>query len=172
MSVPRQSSQRPRPLQPRSQRGALTRSQVMARIRSTDTAPEVRVRCALHALGVRFRKHVAALPGKPDLANRMNAWAIFVHGCFWHCHKGCRLASNPKSNSSYWRPKLRRNAERDQARLRELRRAGFQVFVIWECETRAPARLSAILQRLAKKLLRAPHSSRISTKHVSQRQRA
>ncbi len=122
----------------------------MARIRSVDTAPEVRVRCAIYALGLHFRKHVGGLPGKPDLANRRNAWAIFVHGCFWHSHRGCRLASNPKSNSGYWRPKLDGNARRDAANLRKLRRAGFRVFVIWECQTRAPARLSSIAQRIAK----------------------
>jgi DNA mismatch endonuclease, patch repair protein len=148
-------SRRPARLRPRRQRAPLTRSQMMARIRSTDTAPEVRVRSALHALGVRFRKHVDALPGKPDLANRRNAWAVFVHGCFWHSHKGCGLASSPRSNSSYWRPKLMRNAERDRASARELRRAGFRVFVIWECETRAPARLSMIVRRLARKLTAA-----------------
>jgi DNA mismatch endonuclease (patch repair protein) len=124
----------------------------MARIRSTGTAPEVRVSRALHALGVRFRKHVRALPGKPDLANRRNAWAIFVHGCFWHSHKGCSLASEPRSNWGYWRRKLRRNIERDRINAKDLRRAGFRVFVIWECETRAPARLGIIIQQLAKKL--------------------
>ena len=149
------ATRRPAPLRPRGERPPLTRSQMMARIRSTDTAPEVRVRRALHALGVRFRKHVDALPGKPDLANHSRAWAIFVHGCFWHSHEGCSLASSPRSNSGYWRPKLRRNAERDRASTRELRRAGFRVFVIWECETRAPARLSMIVRRLARTLTTA-----------------
>lgn len=152
MTPPKPALLRPAPLRPRRQRAPLTRSQMMARIRSTGTAPEVRVSRALHALGLRFRKHVRALPGKPDFANRRRAWAIFVHGCFWHSHKGCRLASSPRSNSGYWRPKLRRNAERDLANARELRRAGFRVFVIWECETRAPARLGAIVLRLAMKL--------------------
>lgn len=155
MSSPKPRLRKLAPLRPRRHRAPLTRSQMMARIRSTGTAPEERVSRALHALGLRFRKHVRALPGKPDLANRKRAWAIFVHGCFWHSHNGCMLASNPTSNSSYWRPKLRRNKERDRDSARELRRAGFRVFVIWECETRAPARLGLIIRRFAKKLTAA-----------------
>lgn len=130
-------------LRPRHKRPPLTRSQVMARIRSRDTAPEVRVRSAAHALGLRFRKHVADLPGKPDLANRRRKWAIFVHGCFWHSHQGCRLASNPKSNSSYWAPKLQRNKERDRDKYCEMEDLGYRILVIWECETRDPL----VLQR-------------------------
>ena len=123
-------------LLPRHKRQPLTRSQVMARIRSKDTAPEVCVRSAVHRLGLRFRKHVAGLPGNPDLANRRKRWAIFVHGCFWHSHEACSIASKPKSNSAYWAPKLRRNKDRDRERVRHLELLGFRVLVIWECETR------------------------------------
>lgn len=86
---------------PRRLRDPLTRSQLMGRIRSKNTMPEVRTRLAVHALGVRFRIHVADLPGKPDLANKTRHWAIFVHGCFWHSHEGCQLASKPRSNTGY-----------------------------------------------------------------------
>jgi len=84
-----------RRIAPRRSRPPLTRSEVMGRIRSTDTKPEVKTRSAVHALGRRFRVHVADLPGKPDLANKARRWAIFVHGCFWHSHEGCQLASKP-----------------------------------------------------------------------------
>src|SRR5688572_3301141 len=114
----------------------------MARIRSHDTLPEVRLRSALHIAGLRFRKNASGLPGKPDIANKRKAWAIFVHGCFWHAHRGCRLASQPKSNSEYWSQKLERNVKRDRTHARELRRRGYRVFVVWECETRIPKRLS------------------------------
>jgi DNA mismatch endonuclease (patch repair protein) len=123
-------------LPPRRKREPLTRSQIMARIRSKDTRPEVLTRSAVHALGMRFRNHVAALPGKPDLANRKQGWAIFVHGCFWHSHPGCRLASKPKSNTSYWMAKLARNQARDADKVAALRRQGFRVLVIWECDVR------------------------------------
>lgn len=99
-------------LLPRAARDALTRSQMMSRIRSKNTAPETRVRSAAHRLGLRFRNHAADLPGKPDLVNRHRRWAIFVHGCFWHGHPGCALASKPRSNSAYWEPKLRGNSAR------------------------------------------------------------
>lgn len=133
-------------LLPRRQRSALTRSEMMARIRSKDTVPEVRVRSTLHGFGLRFRKHVDNLPGKPDIANRRNKWAIFVHGCFWHSHEGCRLASKPHSNSEYWAPKLQRNIDRDRAKLLELRRLGYRVLVVWECDTRVPSRLKSKLR--------------------------
>lgn len=126
---------------PRRQRDALTRSQVMGRIRSKNTLPEVRTRSAVHALGVRFRIHVAGLPGKPDLANKTRRWAIFVHGCFWHSHEGCQLASKPRSNTGYWSDKLVRNRERDIVHLRALSDLGYEVLTVWECETRNEVRL-------------------------------
>jgi DNA mismatch endonuclease, patch repair protein len=132
---------------PRRKRLPLTRSQMMARIRSHDTKPEVLTRAAVHALGIRFRKHVALLPGNPDLANRNQKWAIFVHGCFWHSHESCKLASDPKSNRSYWEPKLRRNRERDAAKIEALRALGFRVLVVWECEVRHGSRLEAALRK-------------------------
>jgi DNA mismatch endonuclease, patch repair protein len=126
---------------PRRLRDALTRSQMMGRIRSKDTLPEVRTRSAVHALGVRYRVHVEDLPGKPDLANKTRGWAIFVHGCFWHSHEGCQLASKPRSNTGYWSAKLVRNRERDLLHVRALGDLGYDVLTIWECETRDEVRL-------------------------------
>jgi DNA mismatch endonuclease (patch repair protein) len=118
---------------------------MMGRIRSKNTLPEVRTRSAVHALGLRFRVHVADLPGKPDLANKTRRWAIFVHGCFWHSHAGCRLASSPKSNTDYWTEKLARNKRRDADKIATLRALGFRVLVVWECEVRNDARLKEAL---------------------------
>lgn len=118
---------------------------MMARIRSKDTRPEVKTRAAVHALGLRFRNHVADLPGKPDLANKTHQWAIFVHGCFWHSHSGCRLASSPKSNTVYWTEKLARNQARDIDKITALRAKGFRVLVLWECDVRDGARLEEAL---------------------------
>lgn len=126
---------------PRRLRDPLTRSQMMGRIRSKNTLPEVRTRLAVHALGLRFRVHVADLPGKPDLANKARRWAIFVHGCFWHSHEGCQLASKPLSNTGYWSEKLARNRDRDIVHLQALSDLGYEVLTIWECETRDDARL-------------------------------
>lgn len=110
------------------------RSANMRAIRSKDTKPEMLVRRAAYALGYRYRLHRRDLPGKPDLAFIGRRKAIFVHGCFWHQHSGCREASRPKSNTGYWSPKLARNVERDAASLRALDAAGWQVLVIWECD--------------------------------------
>jgi DNA mismatch endonuclease (patch repair protein) len=134
-------------LVPRNKRPPLTRSQMMSRIRSRDTRPELATRSAVHALGVRFRKHAENLPGKPDIANSKRRWAIFVHGCFWHSQQACRLASAPKSNKAYWVEKLQRNKERDRKKIAALRDKGFKVLVIWECDVREGTRLAAILSR-------------------------
>ena len=139
-------------LAPRSERRALTISESMARIRSQNTLPERRVHALVRSLGHQFRKNVATLPGTPDLANKRAGWAIQVHGCFWHSHKGCKLASSPRSNSDYWRPKLKRNKERDRERQLELRRLGFRIIVVWECETRASTRLSSKIVRFFRSL--------------------
>jgi DNA mismatch endonuclease, patch repair protein len=134
-------------LAPRGKRSPLTRSQMMARIRSQDTRPEIITRAAVHALGIRFRKHVSALPAKPDLANQKQKWAILVHGCFWHSHESCKLASNPKSNRPYWEEKLWRNRERDAAKIAALRALGFRVLVVWECDVRRGSRLQTALRK-------------------------
>jgi DNA mismatch endonuclease (patch repair protein) len=146
-------------LLPRRQRQPLTRPQVMSRIRSTNTRPEVATRAAVHALGIRFRSHVASLPGKPDLANQTQKWAIFVHGCFWHSHARCTLASKPKSNTSYWSEKLRGNKRRDKAKVARLKRAGYRVLVLWECDIRAGDRMQDALLTFFRASARVPRGA-------------
>ena len=108
----------------------------MSRQRRKDTSPELEVRGALRSLGHSYRVSVRGLPGSPDIANKKRGWAIFVHGCFWHHHPGCRHATLPKKNREWWRDKFERNSARDARKLEELRALGFDVLVIWECETR------------------------------------
>lgn len=126
------------------------RSAHMRRIRKTDTKPEVAVRQLAHGLGFRFRLHRRDLPGTPDLVFPRLRKVVFVHGCFWHLHPGCRLARPPKSRLAYWEPKLRRNQERDAAARKQLETAGWSILVVWECETADRAglrqRLSAFLE--------------------------
>lgn len=110
------------------------RSWVMSRVRSTNTKPEMRVRSALHRMGYRFRLHRKDLPGKPDVVLTKHRLAIFVHGCFWHRHSGCDKTRTPKTNVEFWEGKFKRNVERDRLNQVELRRMGWRVEVIWECE--------------------------------------
>ncbi len=112
------------------------RSANMRAIRSTGTKPEMLVRQLAHALGYRFRLHRKDLPGKPDLVFPSRRKVIFVHGCFWHQHAECREGRMPGSNQDYWRPKLERNQQRDAAHIENLRKTGWDVMVIWECQTR------------------------------------
>jgi DNA mismatch endonuclease (patch repair protein) len=112
------------------------RSRNMSLIRSKETKPEVFVRSVLHQLGFRFRKNVKNLPGKPDIVLPKYKTVIFVHGCFWHQHEGCRRATIPKSNIDYWKPKLIGNVARDASHRASLEALGWNVAVIWECETK------------------------------------
>ena len=113
-----------------------SRSVMMAKIRSHNTRPEIRVRRYLHKAGFRFRLHRKDLPGKPDLVLPMYRTALFVHGCFWHRHPDpkCKLARMPKSRLEFWRPKLEGNRLRDEAVQAELRGLGWRVMVVWECK--------------------------------------
>lgn len=112
-----------------------SRSALMARIGSKNTAPELTVRRLLHGLGYRFRLHRRDLPGTPDIVLPSRRKAIFVHGCFWHGH-GCRIGKPPKSRSEFWGPKLDRNKARDEENCEALRREGWDVAVVWQCETK------------------------------------
>jgi DNA mismatch endonuclease, patch repair protein len=120
---------------------AKRRSWNMSRIRSRDTSPEIAVRRCLTKLGYKFRLHRKDLPGKPDVVLPKYQIAIFVHGCFWHQHRGCIDCSNPKTNAEYWRPKLLSNAQRDRKYRRRLRILGWTPIVIWECETQRAEQL-------------------------------
>ncbi|NMG27973.1 DNA mismatch endonuclease Vsr [Aromatoleum evansii] len=113
-----------------------TRSRMMAGIRGKNTAPELAVRRALFAAGLRFRLHRKDLPGKPDIVLPARKVAIFVHGCFWHQHAGCPYAKMPTSNREFWAKKLLANVERDQKAVHELRMAGWRVLTVWECSIR------------------------------------
>ena len=110
------------------------RSWNMSRIGSKNTKPELIVRKMLHNSGIRYRLHVKDLPGKPDLSNKKKKFAIFVNGCFWHQHQGCKRANIPKSNTDYWIPKLNKNVTRFKDNLDKLNNMGFRIAVIWECE--------------------------------------
>lgn len=113
-----------------------TRSRMMSGIRSKGTKPEVLVRRALFAAGYRFRLHRRDLPGAPDVALPGRKVAIFVHGCFWHMHAGCKNAKLPATRRDFWRAKLEGNVERDRRSVKALQSAGWRVLVVWECATR------------------------------------
>ncbi len=130
------------PLTPRE------RSWNMSRIRSTDTKPEMTVRRMLTAMGLRYRLHRRDLPGKPDLVFGPRRTVLFVHGCFWHQHPGCRAARIPKGNREFWEKKLSRNTERDAETRKTLISLGWRVLTVWECETKDPEKLRDRLARL------------------------
>lgn len=118
------------------------RSERMSRVRSRDTGPERALRRLLTGLGYRYRLQYANAPGRPDVAFPGRRKAIWMHGCFWHRHPGCRNARLPKSRREFWVPKLEGNRRRDLATQREARRQGWRTLVAWECELRNPERLS------------------------------
>jgi DNA mismatch endonuclease, patch repair protein len=123
----------------------------MSRVRQHGTEAELTVAAMLRQLGIYYRLNVTSLPGSPDFANRKMKWAIFVNGCFWHQHTGCKRATVPKTNKDFWRGKFSTNRLRDARAIRELRRLGFRVSLIWECQTEDAAWLAVQLSaRLAK----------------------
>lgn len=110
------------------------RSWNMSRIPGKDTSPEKLLRSLLHADGYRYRLHAKELPGKPDIVFRKRKVAIFVHGCFWHRHSGCKQATIPKENADFWQEKFSKNVERDERHVSALESAGWKVATVWECE--------------------------------------
>ena len=114
------------------------RSAVMRRVKGRDTAPELKVRKALTALGVRYRLNRKDLPGSPDIVMAGRRLVIFVHGCFWHGHDCARGARQPKTNADYWIAKIARNRARDAASVQALEAAHWRVVTVWECEMRRP----------------------------------
>lgn len=110
------------------------RHKCMASIRSKNTKPEVIVRQYLHAVGFRFRIHVKKLPGCPDLFLPKYRTCIFVNGCFWHGHRGCRYATRPKSNAEFWQNKIQNNIRRDELSVQALETIGWKVITVWECK--------------------------------------
>jgi DNA mismatch endonuclease (patch repair protein) len=120
----------------------------MARVKSRDTRPEMKVRRALWAAGYRYRLHDKSLPGSPDLAIRSLKTAIFVHGCFWHAHQNCPNFRPPKTRQDFWTAKLARNQARDEKVKKELEDGGWRVMTIWECSLDRPGWLEDICDQL------------------------
>ena len=126
------------------------RSWNMSRIKSKDTKPELIVRSLLHRMGYRFRLYRKNLPGKPDIVLPKYGTAIFVHGCFWHRHPNCKYAYMPKSRIGFWRNKFEENTVRDKKKHSELKKSGWKVIIIWECEIHNMDKLHCKLKRLLK----------------------
>lgn len=125
----------------------LERSARMALVRAKDTKPELLVRRLVHGMGYRYRLHRRDLPGTPDLVFPGRGKVIFIHGCFWHRHARCVLARLPKSRGDFWLPKLTANAERDVRNTRALRRLGWSVLTIWECQLGDTSKLANRIRR-------------------------
>ncbi|MEE1656755.1 very short patch repair endonuclease [Microvirga sp. CF3062] len=129
---------------------AEARSRNMAKIDGKNTKPELHVRKMLHSLGYRYRLHVRGLPGRPDIVFPARRKVVFVHGCFWHRHEGCRYSYHPKSRPEFWGAKFARNVQRDSETAARLKEAGWAVLVVWECDIRerpaeVESRLTAFL---------------------------
>jgi DNA mismatch endonuclease (patch repair protein) len=132
-----------------------TRSRMMAGIKGKNTRPELILRQFLHSQGFRYRLHEKKLLGRPDIVLRRFHLVIFVHGCFWHRHKGCKFATTPKQNRDKWLLKFRQNAERDQRQIALLQELGWNVLVIWECGLKLPSSSLAWLPNYMKSELSA-----------------
>jgi DNA mismatch endonuclease (patch repair protein) len=124
------------------------RSWLMSRVRGKHTSPEIRVRKAARSVGLKYKLHPKNLPGKPDLIFPDLKLALFVHGCFWHRHTGCPKATRP--SSPFWREKFRLNVARDARVTKELRKAGWRVRVIWECDSKDSGRLARKMKSIAR----------------------
>lgn len=119
----------------------------MAKVKGRDTAPELLVRSLLHRMGYRFRLYRKDLPGNPDIVLPKHRKAIFVHGCFWHGHKGCKRASRPSTRIEFWNKKIDGNIQRDIRVRKKLEASGWKVLVVWECKTKKPNQLIRMLER-------------------------
>jgi DNA mismatch endonuclease (patch repair protein) len=124
------------------------RSWNMSRIRGKDTLPERVVRSMLHRMGYRFRLHRMGLPGRPDIVLPKYKTVVFIHGCFWHRHRGCQNCTTPAHNRRFWVRKLEGNAARDKVNQRALRGLGWRVLTIWECQTERASRSARLQSRL------------------------
>lgn len=131
---------------------------MMAAIRGRDTGPEMVLRRYLHAAGLRYRLHDSKLPGRPDVVLSRDRIAVFVHGCFWHRHPGCRFAAMPRTRQAFWSDKFAANVARDQRVEDRLRSMGWQPLVIWECEVRDEFLLDELVWRILS--LRTTHEIR------------
>jgi DNA mismatch endonuclease, patch repair protein len=128
------------------------RSYTMSRIRSKDTKPEILVRKYLFAEGFRFRLHNKKIPGSPDISLKKHKCLIFVNGCFWHGHSNCKISHMPKTNKKFWNTKIWNNIKRDKRTLKKLRKLGWKVLVIWECQIKGE-KTEINLQKLIRNIL-------------------
>ena len=131
------------------------RHHCMSRIRGKNTKPEILVRKGLYARGFRFRLHNKKLPGSPDIVLPKYGVAIMVNGCFWHGHKGCRYATEPKTNIEFWETKIARNRHRDEVTTAHLEALGWTVITVWECELRGKSEAASKLDALAEEIREA-----------------
>ena len=130
------------------------RSRLMAKIKGKNTAPERAVRSLLHRAGYRFRIHVRGLPGTPDVVLPKYRAVVFVHGCFWHRHRNCKIATMPQSHKKFWSEKFARNVANDARHRRKLRRLGWRVVTVWSCQLRHPERVLAKIEKALKPQIR------------------
>jgi len=138
----------PKDVSPDSLTVSPERSAQMALVKARDTKPEMRVRKAAHAMGLRYRLNLRSLPGSPDLVFPGRRAVLFVHGCFWHRHKNCKATRTPKSRTPFWEQKFAENIARDRRTHLALRKAGWKVFIIWECETLQVHKVITILEQI------------------------
>ena len=134
----------------------------MSRIRAQDTSPELTVRSVLHRAGFRFRRHGRDLPGRPDIVLKRYGVCVFVHGCYWHRHPGCWNCTTPTRNRALWMKKFAENVQRDQRNIRKLKRLGWRVAVVWECEVSDGRSMRAVLRLLADARSRAAEEQRLA----------
>jgi DNA mismatch endonuclease, patch repair protein len=126
------------------------RSRLMARVRQKGTTPELAVRTILTDLGVEYSTNVTDLPGSPDIVAAEAKRAVFVHGCFWHRHARCPACTTPKRNAAFWNNKFEQNTARDAKKMRQLRRIGFRILKVWECQLKREDKIARLTERLAK----------------------
>lgn len=117
----------------------------MSRISGSNTKPEIVVRKMIYGMGFRYRLNVRELPGTPDIVLPKHKKVVFVHGCFWHGHKGCKRSQRPSSNRNFWNRKIEQNMARDKKAIKDLKKLGWQMLIIWGCKTRNPINLKKIL---------------------------
>lgn len=120
------------------------RSEIMSHVTGKETKPEIIVRKYLFARGLRYRKNVKRLPGTPDIVFPKYKTAVFVNGCFWHGHKGCRYSHLPSTNFEYWEKKIADNIERDERKKRELEGVGYRVLIIWQCQLKSNTKIETL----------------------------
>ena len=129
------------------------RSEIMSKISGKETKPEILVRKFLFAQGFRYRKNDKRLPGKPDIVLPKYKTLIFVHGCFWHGHQNCKKSALPQSNHEFWKDKIQKNIERDKSKQKELKKLGWKIITIWQCQIKSRESVEKALKQTVKKII-------------------